>query len=163
METFVAWLSDTPISHAFGRQAPWAWPLFETLHFFGLCLLVGIAGFFDLRLLGVIKGVSVSAAKQFMPWAIAGFFVNLITGTYFFIAQPTQYLDNRAFAPKLVFLMVAGLNAIFFERALGPKALTVGPNEDTPTSFKIVGGISLFSWFAVLYFGRMLAVFGIAN
>jgi hypothetical protein len=132
-------------------------------HFFGLCLLVGIAGFFDLRLLGIVKGGSVGAAKVFMPWAIVGFFVNLITGTYFFIAQPTQYLDNRAVAPKLFFLMVAGLNAIVFERALSSKAMTVGPFDDTPMAFKIVGGVSLFSWFAVLYFGRMLAFFGIAN
>lgn len=163
MESFVAWLSDTSISHAFGRQAPWAWPLCETLHFFGLSLVIGIAGFFDLRLLGVIKNVSVSAAKEFMPWAIAGFFVNLFTGTYFFIAQPTQYLFNRAWLPKLFFLMVAGLNAIFFEKALGPKALTVGAGDDTPVSFKIVGGVSLFAWVAVLVFGRMLAFFGIAN
>jgi hypothetical protein len=41
--------------------------------------------------------------------------------------------------------------------------MTLGPGEDTPTSFKIVGGVSLFSWFAVLYFGRMLPYIGTGN
>ena len=34
---------------------PWAWPLCETFHFIGLCLLIGIVGMFDLRVLGVAK------------------------------------------------------------------------------------------------------------
>ena len=86
-----------------------------------------------------------------------------LQAAYFFVAQPSQYIFNRAWLPKLFFLMVAGLNAIFFEKALGPKALTVGPGDDTPISFKIVGGVSLFAWVAVLYAGRILAFFGIAN
>jgi len=163
MESFVTWLADSPVSHAFGRQAPWAWPLCETLHFFGLCLLVGIAGFFDLRLLGFAKSVSIRAAKDFMPWAIFGFSLNLFTGAYFFIAQPTQYIGNRAWPPKLFFLVLAGLNALFFEKALGARVRALGPNDDTPLSFKIIGAVSLVSWFGVLYFGRMLAFYGIAN
>ena len=31
---------------------PWVWPLCETLHFVGLALVIGVAGFFDLRLMG---------------------------------------------------------------------------------------------------------------
>jgi hypothetical protein len=31
----------------------WGWPIAESLHFIGLCLLVGCVGTFDLRLLGL--------------------------------------------------------------------------------------------------------------
>ena len=34
------------------------------------------------------------------------------------------------------------------------------PDADTPMSFKVIGALSLVSWFFVLYFGRMLAFFG---
>lgn len=163
MDSFLAWMVACPLSRAFSRNAPWAWPMCESIHFIGLVLVIGSAGFFDLRLLGVIRGVSVNAVKQFIPLSVVGFVMNLLTGMYFFIAQPNQYMENRAWGPKLFFLALAGLNALIFQAALGEKAVALGPGEPTPLSFKIIGGISLFSWFAVLYFGRMLAFLGLAN
>jgi hypothetical protein len=38
--------------------------------------------------------------------------------------------------------------------------LELGANQPVPTTFKIVGAISLFSWFAVLYWGRMMPFVG---
>jgi hypothetical protein len=34
------------------------------------------------------------------------------------------------------------------------------PGEDTPVVLKMIGGVSLVSWFMVLFFGRMLAFLG---
>jgi hypothetical protein len=62
-----------------------------------------------------------------------------------------------------LFIVVAGLNAMLFETTLGTRVLELGPNEDTPASFKVVGAVSLFSWFAVLYCGRMLPYLGTGN
>ncbi len=161
MDSFVRWLSTTHLSKAFAAQAPWAWPLGETLHFVGLSLLIGTVGIFDLRLLGLMKRVPISAVREFIPWAIAGFAINLLTGVYFFIVQPRYYIANPAWWPKVFFLLVAGLNVALFERMLGPGIRTLNPDEDMPTSFKIAGAVSLISWFGVLYFGRMLAFAGI--
>ena len=36
----------------------------------------------------------------------------------------------------------------------------MGPGQDTPLTLKLAGGVSLGSWFAVLYFGRMLPFLG---
>lgn len=55
---FAAWLQATPLSLAFQAQAPWLWPLCESLHFVGLALLVGVAGFVDVRLLGLIRAAA---------------------------------------------------------------------------------------------------------
>lgn len=161
MTSFVNWLTSTHLSIAFEHQASWAWPLGETLHFFGLSLLMGSIGVFDLRLLGLMKRVPISAVREFVPWALAGFAINLVTGVYFFIVQPRYYIANPAWWPKLFFLLVAGLNVALFEKLLSPRIRTLRPDEDTPTSFKIAGAVSLLSWFAVLYFGRMLAFAGI--
>jgi len=158
-QSFATWLHATALSQAINYY-PWLWPICESLHFIGLALLVGITGTLDLRLLGFMKSVSISAIRDFMPWAIVGFAINLVTGLVFFIGLPRQYVDNVAFYGKMFFLLVAGLNAMFFETRLGSRVLTLGPGEDTPTSFKIVGALSLFSWLAVLYFGRMLPFIG---
>jgi hypothetical protein len=160
MIAFAGWLRLTPISVALQHQERWMWPFCESLHFIGLCLLVGVAGFFDLRLLGMMKRIPVKAALDMMPWAIAGFAINLITGTTFFIAEPVQYCNNPTWWAKVCFLVVAGLNAIFFQTILSARVLTLEPDGDTPMSFKIVGAVSLITWLGVLYCGRMLPFIG---
>ena len=72
---FVQWLQATPVS-PWINQSTWIWPLCETLHFIGLSLLLGVTGFFDLRLIGFFRRVSVAAAKDLMPLALVGFAIN---------------------------------------------------------------------------------------
>jgi hypothetical protein len=159
MNSFVAWLESTSLSRGI-VHAPWIWPLFEIIHFIGLTLVIGIAGFFDLRLMGLMKRVPVSAARDLMPLAIAGFLLNLTTGAAFFIGTPHQYVGNVAWWAKMVCLMLAGLNAIFFETTVGARTMNLGAGDDTPWPAKMVGAVSLASWLGVLYFGRMLPYIG---
>jgi hypothetical protein len=159
MTSFAVWLKSTPISELI-RYYPWLWPICESIHFIGLALVIGIAGLFDLRLMGLLRRIPVSAAKDLMPFAIAGFAMNLVTGTIFFVGAPDQYVNNPALWAKVLFIGIAGLNAMFFETTLGARVLTMGPGEDTPVSFKIVGFVSLLAWMGVLYWGRMLPFIG---
>ena len=82
MDPFSAWLEATRISTKM-RDTTWLWPACESIHFIGLALLIGGAGYFDLRLLGFMRRVPMAAAKAFMPWAITGFAMNMVTGTAF--------------------------------------------------------------------------------
>jgi hypothetical protein len=159
MMSFAMWLRNTYVSELI-RYYPWLWPVCETIHFIGLALVIGIAGMFDLRLMGFMSRISVSAIKDLMPWAIAGFAMNLATGTIFFVGAPDQYVNNPAWWAKVFFIVLAGLNAMVFETTLGARVLTLGPGEKTPASFKIIGAVSLFSWLSVLYWGRMLPFIG---
>ena len=61
----------------------WAWPIAESLHFVGLTLLVGTVGLFDLRLLGVGRGIPIAAMHRLIRWGLAGFALNAITGSLF--------------------------------------------------------------------------------
>jgi len=61
---------------------------------------------------------------------------------------------------KVLFLVVAGGNAAIFERWVGARAAMVGANEDTSVGAKLIGAASLFAWFGVLYWGRMLPFIG---
>jgi hypothetical protein len=159
MAPLVQWVAATHVS-AYLRTVTWVWPLCETLHFVGLAVLVGIAGFFDLRLLGFWKRVPVSACKEFMPWAMAGFALNLASGLVFLTIFPAQYAYSQAWWLKMLFLFIAGANALFFETAMGSRMAALQPGEDSPVVFKAIGAISLVAWFFVLYFGRMLPYLG---
>jgi hypothetical protein len=92
LEPYARYLQMTPIAIFLQSQAGWLWPLCETLHFIGLAMLIGATGFFDLRLMGFMKRIPVTVAREFMPLALWGFGINLVTGIQFFLAQPYQYI-----------------------------------------------------------------------
>ena len=157
---FAIWLHKTSISVAFQHQVVWLWPTCETLHFAGLALLLGVAGMFDLRLLGFMKRVPISVVKEFMPWALVGFSLNLLTGLIFVISEPAQYFGNPTWWLKVTFLIIAGANALVFETTYGRRAAALPVGEDTPVPLKIIAGVSLIAWMGVLWAGRMLPFLG---
>jgi hypothetical protein len=77
--------------------------------------------------------------------------------------QPHLYLTSGVWWSKVAFIVIAGANALFFETRLALPALALDPNADTPPGMKLFGALSLFSWFAVLYCGRMLPYLGTGN
>ena len=158
-EALVVWLKATPVSEVM-RTSQFIWPICETLHFIGLALLVGGAGLIDLRLMGFLKSVSVSAVMQVRKWAGLGIAINVVTGVLFFVGAPDQYINNPAWYGKLLFLLVAIVNVVIFETTQGERMLRLPPGEKTPASFKLAGAVSMASWFLVLYFGRMLPFLG---
>src|SRR3954468_676197 len=159
MNTFIAWLQATRLSQAIVFNT-WVWPACETLHFIGLALIIGIVGFFDLRLIGFFRRIPVSAARELMPIAIVGFALNLSTGLVFLIGHPEQYAHNVAFWYKVGSLALAGLNAAVFERWGGVRTVLLAAGDDTPLSAKAIGLVSIVAWFSVLVWGRMLPFVG---
>ena len=159
METLIQWLQATPLS-LWINQSTWVWPLCETLHFIGLSLLIGVTGFFDLRLIGFFNRVPVAAAKDLMPLALVGFAINAATGVVFLIGLPGQYVHNRVWWFKAGFILLAGLNALLYETRWSANVLALEPGADTPATVKLIGLVSLASWLAVLYCGRMLPFLG---
>jgi hypothetical protein len=159
LDTINTALKSTALSYAMVNST-WLWPLCETLHFIGLALLLGTAGLFDFRLMGFFKRIPVSAAMKLRPWAAAGVLINVVTGAMFYIGQPDQYASNPVWYAKLSFLAIAVANIVFFETRQGARMLALTGDEDTPLSFKIAGAVSITSWLAVLYCGRMLPFIG---
>jgi uncharacterized membrane protein len=138
-------------------ESPFLWVAFESLHFIGLSLLIGVVLAVHLRTIGVIKHVSYTALDRLLPWAILGFGLNTITGMMFFIAASGQYVENIAFYWKLVFVLLAGANTVYF---LYDKGWETPPGADAPTSSKLVAASALVLWLGVLYWGSMLPFIG---
>lgn len=141
----------------FVRDTPWTWIAAETLHFIGLSLLVGVIGLIDLRMLGFMKQVPFAALDRLLPWAILGFAMNVFTGMLFFAAAFGQYTGNTAFYWKLVFVLVAGANTLYFSF---DRAWTFEPGRDAPMLSKAAATVALASWVLVMYYGSMLPFIG---
>ena len=148
----------TPMG-VFMRTSTWAWPTFESLHFIGMSLLIGTIGVFDLRLLGFARAVPVGALHRLIPLGIFGFLLNMSTGICFICATPDQYLFNAAFRWKVLFIMAAGLNILFFYTSVFRRLEAMSENTPPPLAARIVGGVSLGAWIGVMSAGRLLTFF----
>jgi len=159
--SFSRWLHSTNLSWAAAGGYPWVWPVCETLHFMGMSMLIGVVGLLDLRVLGFMKGMPLAPLNRLLPWGIAGFVVNLITGFIFFAGDPFQYIHNNVFWMKLLFIVVAGVNAgTFYLSGLSRRVSSIGGGGDAPTGAKFIAAVSLFLWIGVMYWGRMLPFLG---
>ncbi len=153
------WVRSTDL-HLFVIRHEWVWPLCETLHYLGLSLLLGTVGLFDLRVLGMAKGIAPRAIHRLIPWGVAGYAVNVLTGIVFFFGHPDQYFYNDAFRFKALFMMVAGLNILlFYSTRLSDDMKSVSPGGRAGLIIKLVAGTSLSMWLAVLVCGRLLTFY----
>jgi len=140
-------------------HSAWGWPIAESLHFIGLCLLVGSIGAFDLRLLGVARRVPIAAVHRFIPWGLAGFAINITTGLMFLLTEPDQYIYNPSFHFKLLFITIGGLNAGTFYLTSFRQVFGPGASLDAPRRAKVIAVISLCAWMSVIVCGRLLTFF----
>jgi hypothetical protein len=136
----------------------WMWATCETLHFIGLSLLLGVVFLVDLRVLGVVRGVSFASLHRLLPWAALGFGVNVVTGMMFFVGIPTQYIHNPSFYWKMAMVLLAGANALYFTLLDQPWGL--GPKEDAPVTAKVAAASAMLLWVGVMYCGSMLPFLG---
>jgi hypothetical protein len=141
----------------FVRDTPWAWVAAETLHFIGLSLIVGILLLIDMRMLGFMKQVSFAALDRLLPWAMLGFAMNVFTGMLFYAAAYGQYQSNPAFYWKLIFVVLAGANTLYFTF---DRAWAMEPGRDAPLLSKAAAACAMFLWVGVMYWGSMLPFIG---
>jgi hypothetical protein len=152
------WIRDTSLGVTV-RQSRWMFATGETLHFFGLSLLVGGILIVDLRLLGFLRRISMRSALSFLPFVIIGFVINLLTGILFFAADPMMYWPNPAFKLKMLLILLAGINALLFTLFKHKEALALGADDQATTFMKVSAGLSLSFWLVVLLLGRLLPAF----
>ena len=134
------------------RESIWVFPIIEGIHVLALGVSVGILVWFDLRLLGVImpdQPIS-KIHRQIMPWAALGFTLMFLSGSLLFWANALKAYSSQYFRLKLLFLFLAGANAVAFELATNNAPVL-------PGRVRLAGILSLILWIAVITFGRATA------
>ncbi len=140
-------------------HSTWGWPAVESLHFLGLSLLIGTVGVFDLRMIGLAKGIPMSALHKLVPWGIGGYTLNVLTGAMFVTSAPDQYLFNPAFQTKLALMAIAGINVLVFYRVAFAAVKLAGADDSAQLAAKVAAVISLSCWIGVIVCGRLITVF----
>jgi hypothetical protein len=157
---FEAWLlavEATPLATTV-RESVWLYPALELAHILGFVLLVGSAVAFDLRLLGLSRGIAVSAlAGHVLPWARVGLGLAAPTGVLMFISDASLTAANPAFRVKLLLVAAGVANALVFHRWTFRSAPSWDRHVSTPAAARIAAGVSIVSWTAAIACGRFIA------
>ena len=145
------------IQHFVIDSSMWIWPILEDLHFFGLILLLGTVGVLNIRILGFLKRLPVAPLHRFIPWGMAGFALNVITGFFFYIGMPGFYNPNFVFQLKIFAIMLGGIQLLLFYSSSAFRTLEhVGPGEDAPALAKVMAATAIVLWLAVIILGRYI-------
>jgi len=121
----------------------WTVPILEMVHFLGLCMLLGGLLVIDLRMLGVNRIVPGVAARDLLQLVIAGFVINLVSGVLFYVGNPLRYTPNIAFQLKMVLVILAALNAFYFQKNLASEMDSWTENTEIPMNAKVARATSL--------------------
>lgn len=156
---WLLWLESSSISEAM-RERRLLYPSVEIIHILGIIILVGTAALFDLRLLGLLRQLSVAQLSRYvLPLARISVFAVVPAGILMFMANATALAGNPVFRLKLILLVAALLNALVFHKWTGRKVETWGAGTGAPIGAKVSAVLSLVIWVSVISCGRLLAFF----
>lgn len=153
----MVWGIDTGIFDLMNSR--WGWPIAEIVHFFGICLLIGSVGLFDLRMMGLVRGLPLAALHRLVPFGILGFAMSAASGFLFVVSAPDQYLYNPAWQVKMALLAIAGFNMAVFYLTAAKRAYAVGAEGSPPFAVRAFAVVSLASWLGVIMAGRVITAF----
>lgn len=154
---FAQVLYDTELGTSI-RESVYVFPILEGLHLIGLAFSVGLIFFTDLRLAGLFlpKVPVADILQQLRPWLLVGFALTIITGVLLFIAEAAKIISIPVFPIKILFILLAGINALWFELKWGRRVHEWGTQNSLPKAFKLAGWTSLVFWSVVVITGRLI-------
>lgn len=132
------------------QSNPWAYPVLEIIHIFGIAMLLGNLVLLEARVFGHEATLPVAElARLSLRLAGTGFCLAAGSGLLMFSTQAGELLANRAFTLKMLLLLVAGCNAAVFHLR--------GSLRRLDRTAKALMLLSTLVWLAVLSCGRWIA------
>ena len=158
---FAQALQDSTIGTSLSESV-YAFPIIEGAHLIGLALSVGLILFVDLRLVGLfLRQVPVAdLLHQLRRWLLGGFALTLTTGTLLFTAEATKLIFLNVFWIKVILILLAGLNALWFELKWGRNVTLWDSDTAAPRGVRLAGWTSLILWIGVISCGRLIPYLG---
>ena len=120
---------------------------------------LGVVLLLDLRMLGVAKAIPIAGFYTLLPWAMIGYAINTLTGILWVAAGSEIYMGNPAFYFKILWVVLAGANALFL--TVVDEAWLLAAGQDAPTGAKLLAATSIFLWLGVVFWGRLMPFLGL--
>lgn len=139
-------------------ESRYAYPIIEGIHLVGLSISVGLIFLTDLRLMNVfLKRVPLTdVLRHLRPYVLGGFIAVFVSGGLLFWSAAARMLESPAFIAKLVFIALAGINALYFELVIAQRAPVRENHNILPSSVRYAGIASFGLWTLVVVCGRLI-------
>lgn len=141
------------------RGSMWAYPLVNVAHILGIALLFGAIVPLDLRLLGLWRGVPVSALSRVLtPVAMSGLLIAVPAGALLFSTRAGEYADSALFQAKMLIVALGLANALWL-RWLYPRDRRAATDGAVPIAARTAAALSLVLWPGAILLGRLVGYF----
>lgn len=151
------WLQHTRFATTI-TESEWLFPLIEGSHILALPLSVGMILIADLRLLGLAFSGETTGkfVPSFLRLSRIGFPVMFLTGGLLLVTQAEKAYGNPFFRAKLIFLALAAINAVVYQKLFYPN-MADWDSVGAPRGAKFCAAFSLVVWIGVIVCGRTMA------
>jgi hypothetical protein len=152
---FSQWLGATSLGTAVAEV--W-FPKVECVHVIALATVVGTIFLIDTRLIG-LTSMQLSfrlISSRLLPWTWAGFILAAITGFLMFASNAVAYYENGAFRLKLMLMILAAVNMLYFELVTFRNVAAWDTSAKPPFAARLAGGLSVALWCGVIMTGRWI-------
>jgi len=148
------WLQGTALA---GAVAEVWFPRVECLHVIAMAMLAGTIFIVDTRLLGLTSREHSFRylSERLLPWTWAAFTVSVFTGSLMFMSNATGYYGNSAFRLKMLLLVLAGLNMLYFQFVTF-RGVAAWDHGHPPVRARLAGLASVGLWCTVIASGRWI-------
>lgn len=100
-----------------------------------------------------------ASLHKLVPFGIAGFLLNVLTGIMFVTCVPDQYLYNPAFQTKMGLILLAGINMLLFYRLAVTQLWALPAGAVAPLRARVFTLVSLLAWLGVVAGGRLITFY----
>lgn len=149
------WLGNTGLGMAVADD--W-FPKVECVHVIALATVVGTIFLVDTRLMG-LTSTRLSfrqISSRLLPWTWAGFILAVLTGLMLFSSNALAYYANGAFRLKLVLMILAAVNMLYFELVTFRNVAAWERSARPPFAARLAGALSVVLWCGVIMTGRWI-------
>ena len=150
---FSQWLGATSLGMAVAED--W-FPKIECVHVIALATVVGTIFLVDTRLIG-LTSTRLSfrqISSRLLPWTWAGFIVAAVTGFLLFSSNSVAYYQNGAFRLKLMLMILAAVNMLYFELVTYRNVAAWDAAAKPPLAGRLAGVVSVALWCGVIMTDR---------
>jgi uncharacterized membrane protein len=152
---FSQWLGDSRL----GAIVAEAWfPQVECVHVIAIAAVVGTIFLVDTRLIGLSSRQLpfLQISRRLLPWTWAGFILAVITGFLMFASNAVAYYENGAFRLKLMLMILAAVNMLYFELVTFRTVGSWDADAKPPFAARLAGVLSMALWCGVIVTGRWI-------
>jgi hypothetical protein len=95
-------------------------------------------------------------STEVLPWTWGAFLIALFTGSLLFAAKTHSYFGNLNFQLKMLLLVLAALNMMFFHLISYRIVTAWDVGRTAPGLAKLGCGLSLIFWLLIIVMGRWI-------